>query len=75
MFLVFLLIRVPIFNVIAITVFFPKISREERGEEGEWEGGGRTKKRGPTFPLLPHSSHSLSSPRSSLKKTKTKFYI
>jgi hypothetical protein len=27
----------------------------ERGEEGEWdewEGGGRTKKRGPTFPLL-----------------------
>jgi hypothetical protein len=31
------------------------------GKEGEWderEGGGRTKKRGPTFPLLPHSSHS-----------------
>jgi hypothetical protein len=28
----------------------------ERGEEGEWdewEGGGHTKKRGPTFPLLP----------------------
>jgi hypothetical protein len=47
----------------------------ERGEEGEWdewEGGGRTfrtpcslpLKKGPTFPLLPHSSHSPSSPRS-----------
>ncbi len=43
--------------------------REEEGEWDEWEGGGRTKKRGPTFPLLPHPSHSLSSRRSSLKKT------
>jgi hypothetical protein len=34
----------------------------------EWEGGGRTKKRGPTFSLLPHSSHSPSSPRSRAKK-------
>jgi hypothetical protein len=33
-----------------------------------WEGVGRTKKRGPTFPLLPHSSHSPSSPRSCAKK-------
>jgi hypothetical protein len=27
--------------------------REEEGEWDEWEGGGHTKKRGPTFPLLP----------------------
>jgi hypothetical protein len=39
--------------------------KRENGEKrrDEWEGGGRTKKRGPTFPLLPHSSHSPFSPR------------
>jgi hypothetical protein len=34
----------------------------------EWEGGGRTKKRGPPFPLLPHSSHSPFSPHSRATK-------
>jgi hypothetical protein len=43
----------------------------EKRENGREEGV--RKKRGPTFPLLPYSSHSLSSPRSSLKKTKKSF--
>jgi hypothetical protein len=51
-------------------------SKDVDGEKREnMREEGVRKKRGPTFSLLPHSSYSLSSPRSSLKKTKAKFHI
>jgi hypothetical protein len=51
-----------IFALHCVVYVFLARERGEEGEWDEWEGGGRTKKRGPTFPLLPYSSHSPSSP-------------
>jgi hypothetical protein len=48
---------------------------EERGEEREWDEWGRRGNVDPLFFVRPPPSHSPSFPRSSLKKTKTKFYI
>jgi hypothetical protein len=45
---------------------FEARERRKEGEWDEWEGGGRTKKRGPTFPLLPFVPFSLFSPFSKL---------